>query len=176
LYGAYGGINKVLSPEWKSHEAICGIWDWRPDPVYLPEDLERDHYFESLHTAHSNMAKAVRDRRASESEAAEEVRKLELEALVRSRIEDGLKSAKLSSIASSRADMLAELEPALMALAGPESIADSAERANKLLNNFLASVARTLDPDEFKAIFDVDPGTQVIVAEPHIVSNWIDGQ
>lgn len=175
LYGAYGGTNKALSPEWKTHEAICGIWDWRPDPLYLPEDTERDHHFEALHIVHSKMAKAVDDRRASVSEAVDEVRKMELEAVVRSRIESGLTPNKLTSIASSRADMLAELEPALMALSGPESVSDSAERANKLLNDFLASVARILEKDEFRALFDVDPGTQVIVAEPQIVSSWIKG-
>ncbi len=176
LYGAYGGTNKVISPEWKGHEAICGIWDWKPDPVYLPEDPERDHHFEALHIAHSHMAEAVRDRRASIPEALDELRKRELESVVRSRIENGLPEAKLDSIASSRSDMLAELEPTLMTLAGPESISDSAERANKLLNAFLESVAGTLDAEQFKALFDVDPGTEVIVAEPDIISRWIQSQ
>lgn len=70
---------------------------------------------------------------------------------------------------------MAELEPALMALTVQESISDCADRANKLLNDFLVSVAKTLDADEFKALFDVAPGTQVIVAEPHIVSHWLHG-
>jgi len=175
LYGAYGGTNRAFSPEWKAHEAICGIWDWRPDPLYLSKDQERDHYFEAMHIAYSDMAKAVDDRSASVSEAVDEVRTKELEALARNRIKGGLTPNKLTSIASSRADMLAELEPALMALAGPESVSASAERANKLLNDFLASVAKTLEADEFRAIFDVDPGTQVIVAEPNIISGWIGG-
>jgi hypothetical protein len=175
LYGTYGGINGAFDPAWKGHEAICGIWDWRPDPAYLPEDPERDHHFEALHIIRSNMAKALHDRSATVSEAVDEVRRSELEAVARSRIEDGLAPNKLVSIHRSRADMLAELEPALMAMAGPESVTDSAERANRLLNDFLASTAQILEADEFKAIFDVDPGTTVIVAEPKIASRWVGG-
>jgi len=175
LYGAYGGTNKMISPEWKTHEVACGIWDIRPDPVHLSEDPERDHHFEDLHIAYSKMAKAVSENRASVPEAADELRKMELEAVVQTRIKSGLTPNKLISIASSRADMLAELEPALMALTVQESISDCADRANKLLNDFLVSVAKTLDADEFKALFDVAPGTQVIVAEPHIVSHWLHG-
>lgn len=175
LYGAYGGTNRAFDPAWKAHEAVCGIWDWRPDPVYLPKDPERDHYFEALHIAHSTMAKAVRDNKATTSEAVDEIRKLELEALVNSRIENGLAPSTLASISNSRADMLAELEPALLAMAAPESVSASAERANELLNDFLASVAETLDPNEYKALFDVIPGTAVVVTEPEIVSKWVGG-
>jgi hypothetical protein len=173
LYGAYGGTNRALDPAWKAHEAICGIWEWKPDPLYLPQDSKRDHHFEALHAAYSKMAKALHDKEATGSEAVEEVRKLELEAVVRCRIEGGLPPKKLKSIASSRADMLAELEPVLMAMTGPQSVPDGAERANRLLNGFLVSVAKTLDKNEFKALFDVAPGTQLVVAEPGIASRWI---
>lgn len=173
LYGAYGGSNRVFDPAWKAHEAICGIWDWKPDPVYLPEAPERDRCFEALHIAHSTMAKAVRDNKATVSEAVDEIRRLEIEALVSSRIAGGIAPNKLISISSSRADMLAELEPALLAMAGPESVSASAERANELLNVFLSSATEALDPNEYRALFDVDPGTTVVVAEPEIVSKWL---
>lgn len=57
--------------------------------MYLPEDPERDHHFEALHIAYSNMAEAVPGRRASVPEAPDELRKLELKSVVRSRIESG---------------------------------------------------------------------------------------
>lgn len=166
LYGAYGGTNKVLSPEWKGHEILCKVWGW--DPSYLPEKSEREDYFEAIQNAHMTMATALRDKKASMREVIEEIQTRELQALVDDRFSSDLAATKISSLARSRADMLTELELDMMRLAAPESIREVGERANILLNEFLKSAADILEVDEFETLFEISPGTSVIVVDPDI--------
>lgn len=185
LYGAYGsgGVAGMLA--WKQHECSCGISFWDPDPFYAQKEGEgatpakRDPYFEDLRVAYRTMADALGTKDASPAEAAAEVRKAELEALVRNRIAGGLASAKIDSLDRSRTDMLLEMQaavPAGFALRGTNSVVDVAHRANDLLNAFLTSAAGTLDAGEYKAFFGVAPGVQVIVADPKIAAASPAGQ
>jgi hypothetical protein len=181
LYGPYGHSAQLpfLDPvvyAWKTQEAICGV-DSNPDPVWLAANARPDSYFEAVSAAHTAMVEALQQKRATEQEAADEVSRAELDALASNRIVTGLAAAKLDSIARSRRDMLAELqEPLQRGFPDRSSIADAADRANRLVNDFLASAAQSLAVDEFKSLFDVAPGTHLVVARPDIVRDWIAGR
>ena len=182
LYGPYGhsASASFLDPvlfAWKSQEAICGVSDSDADPVWLAANARPDPYFEAVSAAHAAMGKAVQQNRATEQEAADEVSRAELDALVSNRIVTALAAAKLDSIARSRRDMLAELQgPLQRGFPDRLSIADAADRANRLVNDFLASAAQSLTADEFKSLFDFAPGTRVVAARPKIVQDWTAGR
>ena len=73
-----------------------------------------------------------------------------------------------------RPDDPVELDPEV--LRDPVPAADAADRANRLVNDFLSSAAQSLTADEFKSLLDVAPGTRVVVARPEIVQDWTAGR
>ncbi len=167
LYGVYGGTNRG----WMDRQIRCHF-DPESTPQYISEEI--DTYFESINSAHLNFAKEIDANKASLEEVEKELAEIELKALIDKKIKEGLvdnktktklTDKKIKSLINSRSDMLKELEKEKDLIVSKDSFAGFGDKANLMLNDFLKSSAVILGKHDYKNIFDVEPGDEVIVVE-----------
>ena len=172
LYGAYGGSSRIIDPIWITQKVKCRVLSLKPDPVYL--DGETENYFESIDAAHSNMASEIRKNRASEEELMNDLAEVELRALIDSRLDHSIVDTKIKSIVNSRVELISEIDSELKSVIDLDSFSSAADKTNKMLNNFLDSVSNVLSPEEYKSIFDVEPGTEIFVVNEGILKKQMN--